>query len=1000
MKKFLKITGISFLVILLLLFAAPFLFKDKIKAQIDKAIADNVNADVYYDAGSLSLSLFRNFPNLSVSLSNFGVVNKEPFKGDTLASIGNFKAVVDIMSVISGDKIEVKGIYLDQLKAKVKVNKLGQANYDIAKADTSAPKPEEKKDTSALKIGIQKWMISNAYVVYDDRAGDMYAEIKNLNHEGSGDINADIYDLTTKTTIDELTYEMGGTSYLNKNKFFADATINMDMAKSRYTFKDNTFKLNDFELKFEGFVAMPDTENINMDIKFGAPKTEFKSILSLVPAIFLKDFEQIKTDGKLAFDGFAKGTFNSTKNQLPAYRVNLLIENGFFQYPSLPQPVKNINVDLKVESKDGTTDNLLVNLKKGHLEMGNNPVDANFVIQGLGKMNVDANVMAKINLEEVTKIFPVEGTTLKGLFSLDVKAKGVYDTLTKQMPSIAANMGLINSYAKTKDFPSAIDAINMIAGVNNATGQLADTKVEVKNLKFSMDGQPFELNLLFENFDDYTWDLGAKGQVDLTKITKIFPLEDMQLAGIINIDDFKTKGKMSALNASKYDQMPTSGAMRFSNFVFTSKDLPQGFKINDGAMSFDPQTIKIQKLVGALGKSDIDVTGEVSNYISYTFGTGTVKGKMNFNSKKFDVNEWMAEDPNAPALKPEEEVPLQVIEVPKNLDFVLASKIDQVAYSNYDITNLAGNIIVKDGIVRMEKIGFNMIGGAFLTSGTYDTKDIKDPKFDFDLDMKNVAFQKAYETFNTIKAFAPAAKNIEGNFSTTLKLGGKLKNDMMPALESLNGDGLLTTTNSKLKGTSVTSKLSDVSKLNDVKEIVLNDIKMLFEIKNGRVNLKKPLDFMAGGNKFTMTGSQGIDGTLDYLLKTQLPLAAVSKFLPGITQLAGKKDTDKMDVAFKVAGDATSPKITPVAGDGKSLGDFAKDQAKAALDAKKKQADDSLRKITDKAKADAEAKLKEEQERLKKEAEAKIKAEQERAKKEAEDKLKNAAKDKLKGIKL
>lgn len=997
MKKFLKIGGISLAVILLILFASPFLFKDKIKAQIDKAIGENINAKVYYDANSLSLSLFTNFPNLSVSLENFGIINKEPFLGDTLADIGKFKAVVDIMSVISGDKIMVKGVYIDKLNAHVKVNKMGQANYDITFPDTT--KTTTPAEPSTMKIGIDKWVLSNANIIYDDRSGDMFASVKNLNHEGSGDINADVYDLVTKTTIEELIYEMAGTKYLNKNKLDAEATLNIDMAHSKYTFKENTFKLNEFVLKMDGFVAMPDTENINMDLKFNSPQTEFKNILSLVPAIFLKDFEQIKTDGKLAFDGFAKGTFNGNKNIMPAYGLNLLVENGFFQYPSLPQPVKNINIDLNVDSKDGSTDNMTVNLKKGHLEMGSNPIDAKVLIQGLAKMNVDANIKAKINLEEVTKIFPIEGTTLKGLYSLDVNAKGVYDTLTKQMPAIVANMGLVNGYAKTKDFASAIEQIGMNAVVNNATGKMEDTKLNVEKMKFLMDGQPFELSLLFENFADYTWDLAAKGQVDLTKITKIFPLEGMTLAGIVNIDDFKTKGKMSLLNASKYDQMPTSGAMRFTNFAYNSKDMAQGFKITDGAMSFDPKSINITKLVGSLGKSDIDVTGKMSNYMTYVFGTGTIMGNMNLNSKAFDVNEWMAEDPNAPAPKPGEEQPLTVIEVPKNIDFVLASKMDKVLYSNYGITNLDGKILVKDGIVTMDKVKFDMIGGKFLTSGTYNTKDIKDPKFSFNLDMKEVAFAKAYETFNTIKALAPIAKNIDGLFNTNLNISGNLKNDMMPVLESLNGDGLLNTLDSKVKPTPMSNKLSAVTKNESMKDILLKDLKMFFEIKNGRVILKKPIDIMAGGNKISMTGSQGLDGTVDYMLKTSLPFTMVKNFLGGsVTQLSGKKDTDKMDVAFKVFGDGTNPKITPLAGDGKPLDQYAKDQAKAALEGQKKRAEDSLRNVANKAKAEAEVKVRAAADSAKKVAEARAKAEADKLKKEAENKIKNQAKDKLKGF--
>lgn len=1000
MKKALKYIGITLVVLLAILFTVPFLFKDKIKEQIDQTINKSVNATIYYDVNSLSLSLIRHFPNISVSINNFGVINKKPFEGDTLLSVGSFKAVVDIMSVISGPKMKINGVYLDKLNANVKVNKLGQANYDIAIPDTT--QAATPTDTSKLNLNIEKWVLSNSNIDYEDKTSNMVAHVKNLNHEGSGDINADVYDLITSTKIDALSYSMDGTSYLNKNKIDINATVNIDMANSKYTFKENTFKINDFIMKFDGFVAMPDTENITMDIKFSSPQTEFKNILSLVPGVFLKDFESIKTDGKLAFDGYSKGIFNSNKNMMPAYGLNLLIDKGFFQYPSLPQPVKNINIDLKVDTKDGTTENMNINLAKAHLEMGNNPVDAKVFIKGLSKMNVDADVKAKVNLEEMTKIFPIDGTTLKGLFSMEVKAKGIYDTITKEMPSVQALMSLVNGYAKTKDFASAIEQIGMNAVVSNSTGKFDDTKVNLEHMKFTMDGQPFELKLLFENFADYTWDVDAKGQMDLTKITKIFPLEDMTLAGIITVNNFKTKGKMSLLDASKYDQMPTSGDMTFTNFSYNSKDLPQGMKIDDGRMLFDPKSITIQKMIGSLGKSDINVTGSMTNYMSYVFGSGTIAGKMNLASNKFDVNEWMAEDPNAPAPPPGQEEKLQVIEVPKNIDFVLASNMKKVAYSNYDISNLAGNVIVKDGIVRLDNVMFNMIGGDFKTSGTYDTKDIKDPKFDFDFDMKNVKFQDAYNTFNTIKALAPIAKSIDGIFSTSLKFNGKLQNDMMPQLESLNGDGLLLTLQSKVSATSMTTKLASVTKNNDMKSVVLNDMKMNFEIKNGRIILKNPINFMAGGNPITMTGSQGIDGTLDYLLKTKLPMSTI-KNIPGagkLAQLTGKKDSDKIDIGFKVFGQGADPTVTPVAGDGKALDEFAKDQAKAAAEAKKKQAQDSLKAVSDKAKADAEAKAKAHMDSIKKQAEIKAKAEQDKVKQQAEDQLKNKAKDGLKKFKL
>jgi hypothetical protein len=69
-------------------------------------------------------------------------------------------------------------------------------------------------------------------------------------------------------------------------------------------------------------------------IKFITPSNEFKDILSLIPGIYKKDFDKIKTSGQAAFNGFVKGSYSP--QQMPAYDVNLAVTNGFFQYPDLP----------------------------------------------------------------------------------------------------------------------------------------------------------------------------------------------------------------------------------------------------------------------------------------------------------------------------------------------------------------------------------------------------------------------------------------------------------------------------------------------------------------------------------------------------------------------------------------------------------------------------------------------------------------------------------------
>ena len=107
MKKILLIVGGLFVVLIAAAIIIPIVFKDDIKAEIDKVIAQQVNADVNFSADDFGLSLFSDFPNVSAELNNFSIVGKEPFKGDTLTSIKSFQVSIDLMSVLFGDEMKI-----------------------------------------------------------------------------------------------------------------------------------------------------------------------------------------------------------------------------------------------------------------------------------------------------------------------------------------------------------------------------------------------------------------------------------------------------------------------------------------------------------------------------------------------------------------------------------------------------------------------------------------------------------------------------------------------------------------------------------------------------------------------------------------------------------------------------------------------------------------------------------------------------------------------------
>ncbi|MFN0048461.1 MAG: AsmA family protein [Cytophagales bacterium] len=983
MKKLLITAAIVVGIIFLLLFALPFLFKDKIKAVVDEQINNNVNATVFYNADKFGLSFFKQFPALTATLGEFGVVGFEPFEGDTLLYMKEFNVSVDVFSLIGGKQMKIKSILLDKPNINVIVLPNGMANYNIAKPSTDTPQATPNEEPTKFSIGIEKWEILNGNVIYDDRQSPMYAQIIGLNHKGKGDFTQDIFDLDTKTTVDSLTYSMDTVTYLKNHQFDAKLVLNIDNANSKYTFKDNLFKINDFGLAIDGFVQMNKDSSIAMDMAFKTKETAFSSVLSLIPAIYMKDFKTLKTSGQFAFDAYAKGTYKGTK--YPGFGLNLNIKDGFVQYPSLPSAVKNISLVLNVDDKSGNLDSLVVDLKQMHVEMGSNPFDAKLYLKGLNKKYFEANLKGILNLAELTQLYPMKGMELKGLFNINASAKGFYDPALKKMPNISATMGLKDGYVKTDNVPAPIEQINLTASVENTTGMMEDMKANLSAFQMVFDGEPLEARATVEDFTDYTYSAFMKGKLNMEKLTKLYPLDGMEIKGFIDTE-IDTKGKMSLLTAKKYDELQTSGKMNFTNFSFKSKSFTQGIVMTDASMIFDPKKINIPVLKGFLGKSDIDMTGTFSNYMGYVFKNETIVGKMTFNSNDFDVNEWMGSSDTTKKVEKQKDEKQAVAAIPKNLDISMVCKMKKVLYSTYDMSNMSGIVTMKDGVFALNNGFFNMIDADFKTNMKYDTRDLQHPLYGFDLDIKNLEIKKAYDKFEMVKKLASIAKDVDGKLATTFNIYGELGQDYSPLYPTTNGKGQIFIADAVVKNISYIAEAKKATKLDIPEEFRLQNTKIEAEIISGRVFFK-PFDVKAGSTKMNISGSQGLDQTVDYLLKTSIPASGIGQAASGaLASIFGKAlpTVSSFRVDMSVKGTSASPKVSilSIVPEGSDGGNATKP-------------------LIDELKHQAEEKLRAEGERLAKEALER--AAQEAAKRGAEDAARRAleeAKKKLPNIKF
>ena len=299
LRRILKWTGITFLLLIILIIAAPFLFKKQIVQFVKDTANQELNAKVNF--GEFDLTLLSSFPDFTLSVDSVSVANTGDFEGDTLLYAKNLTVGLNLMSVINGDKYEIHTISIDQPRIHALVLKDGKANWDITKpsVDTTTGVVDTTK-AAPFKMGLEKFEIKNAYIVYDDASMGFYTELYNMTHTLSGDFTSDNFVLETLTEIERFTMNYGGVAYMNKVKTRIKADLDADMPKFKFSFKENEFSFNELTLGLDGFFAMPG-DDMDMDLKFKANQTEFKYILSLEGVDVATNLKWIMSSNSLCF---------------------------------------------------------------------------------------------------------------------------------------------------------------------------------------------------------------------------------------------------------------------------------------------------------------------------------------------------------------------------------------------------------------------------------------------------------------------------------------------------------------------------------------------------------------------------------------------------------------------------------------------------------------------------------------------------------------------------
>jgi len=826
MKKIILIILIVIVVLVGAVIAIPVLFKQNLIDAAKNTLNKRLNAEIEF--ADLKLSLFRNFPQATVELSQLSIKGNNEFKNDTLLRVAMVSTKMNLSSLFNKSEMSIDEIILIQPLLKLIVAESGSTNWDITSAGAVSSKsvtvPNESSEE--FKLQLEKIEIQNATVVYTDLETKMQLALLGVNFDVSGNMYGSSTQLTTEGNVDDFSFSYDGVNYISKTTLGVRTLLNVDFDRMKYTIAENEFLVNRLPLELSGSIEMLSDTTL-LDLQLKTKDSNFENFLALVPPVYVDYLKDITTTGSANISGKIKGFYFG--DSYPAFNIKIQVDNGNFQYADLPEKIKNITADVLVSKAQGDMDLTEIKINEAHAEIRNNPVDLTLQI-----------------------LHPVSDPYFDGAFV---------------------------------------------------------------------------------------------GKVNLSHLKSALPIDSVNVSGIVDANLF-AKGKYSDVEAEAYQKIQSDGVVLLNNLVYDSPEYSQKIIIPNGQLDFSPQSINLRGMNILVGQSDFRLSGKVSNYLNYFLKEGVLKGNLQLNSQRVNLNEMLrlqvkpetqtATSSSSKATvgtSKESEKEVLAFDIPKNIDITFKSNIKSAVFDRLPISDISGTVQVVDEKLLLDKLNMKMLDGELTLNGSYKNTTQNQPLVDFGFNMAGFNIPMMYKTLSGVRSIMPAASNSTGKLSSTIGMKGRLSPQLKLIPATANGLGSLATENLKMKDSPIFNQLGGILKKEKLKNVTVDDFKANFTVSDGNL-LLKPFTTKVIGQETKIAGSLNAESLLDmrfdFNIERELFGPDIQKIL---SVIPGNQKITMLPAGVLIKGPVGEPNVSmDLSATQKAVTDATKDDLKKSLD--------------------------------------------------------------------
>ncbi|MEE0973713.1 MAG: AsmA-like C-terminal region-containing protein, partial [Paludibacteraceae bacterium] len=342
------------------------------------------------------------------------------------------------------------------------------------------------------------------------------------------------------------------------------------------------------------------------------------------------------------------------------------------------------------------------------------------------------------------------------------------------------------------------------------------------------------------------------------------------------------------------------GHIYLKSFRMRDPNFPLRTSLRKVDISFNDDTLQLDDLRLRVGRSNMRLSGEVSNMRRYLLRGKTLQANLGLTSRRLDLNQLLRAANTAMSTMPTDSLVAQdnaelaesdtlglydeseeiavdsltnasLIMLPSNLDLCFNAHVDSVFFSKMRLADFKGRVRVKDQVMTIANLSTSTQVGKAAMHVSYTCKQPQSADVALAVDMDSVQIGSLIHAMPELDSIMPMLRSFDGSVACELSANAQLDSAMNIKLPSVNAGAWLRGDSLVLMDGETFSEIAKMLMFSKKTRNVIDSVSVELVVKNNEIEI---YPFMVSMDKYRLGvgGTQGLDASFDYHIALLKPI--------------------------------------------------------------------------------------------------------------------------------